>query len=74
MPRLHFGLKKVDSQSSGPAAVALVLLFLKRTPRALNCAPNNRQHLCKVCHEASEWGQRRIGGNLPEEIEVQASL
>ncbi len=52
----------------------LLLLLLRRAPRALESGPSERQHLLGVGREDSEWGRRTAKGVLPEDIEVGASL
>ncbi len=52
----------------------LLLLLLRRAPRALESGPSQRQHLLGVGREDSEWGRRTTKGVLPETIEVGASL
>ncbi len=50
------------------------LFLLRRTPRALESGPSERQHLLGVGREESEWGRRTAKGVLPEDIGVAASL
>ncbi len=52
----------------------LLLLLLRRAPRALERGPSERQHVLRVGREDSEWGRRTTKGVLPENIEVGASL
>ncbi len=52
----------------------MLLLLLRRAPRALESGPSERQHLLWVGREDSEWGRRTTKGLLPEAIEVGASL
>ncbi len=52
----------------------LLLLLLRRAPRALESGPSERQYLLGVGREDSEWGRRTTKGVLPEAIEVGASL
>ncbi len=52
----------------------LLLLLLRRAPRALESGPSERQHLLGVGREDSECGRRTTKGVLPEAIEVGASL
>ncbi len=54
--------------------VLLLLLLLRRAPRALESGPSERQHPLGVGREGSEWGRRTTKGVLPEAIEVGASL
>ncbi len=50
----------------------LLLLLLRRAPRALESGPSERQHLLGVGREDSEWERRTTKGVLPEAIEVGA--
>ncbi len=52
----------------------LLLLLLRRAPRALESGPSERQRLLGVGREDSEWGRRTTKGVLPEAIGVKASL
>ncbi len=52
----------------------LLLLLLRRAPRALESGPSERQHFLGVGREDSERGRRTTKGVLPEDIEVLASL
>ncbi len=52
----------------------LLLLLLRRVPRALEGGPSERQRLLGVGREDSEWGGRPTKGVLPEDIETYASL
>ncbi len=52
----------------------VLLLLLRRAPRALESGPFEGQHLLGVGREDSEWGRRTTKGVLPEAIEVGASL
>ncbi len=52
----------------------LLLLLLRRSPRALECGPGERQYHLGIGREDSEWGRRTTKGVLPEDIEVWASL
>ncbi len=54
--------------------LVLLLLLLRRAPRALAGGPRERQHLLGVGGEDSEWGRRTTKGVLPGDIEVWASL
>ncbi len=53
---------------------SVLLLLLRRAPRALEGGPSERQHLLGVGREDSEWGRRTTKGVLSEETEVCASL
>ncbi len=55
-------------------SLLLLLLLLRRAPRALESGPSERQHLLGVGREDSEWGRRTIKGVFPEAIEIGASL
>ncbi len=52
----------------------LLLLLLRRVPRALESGPSERQHLLEADGEDSGWGRRTTKGVLPEAIDVGASL
>ncbi len=52
----------------------LLLLLLRRAPRALEGDPSERQHLLGVGREDSEWGRMTTKGVLLEDIEVWASV
>ncbi len=55
-------------------AMLLLLLLLRRAPRALEGGKSEHQHVLRVGHEDSELGQMTTKGVLPEDIEVWASL
>ncbi len=52
----------------------LLLLLFWRTPRALEGGPSGRQHVLGVGREDYGWGRRTTVGDLPEDVEIRASL
>ncbi len=68
------GLNMDCPQKSVEKSTWLLLLLLRRTPRALESGPRERQLLLGVGREDSEWGRRTTKGVLPEAIQVGASL
>ncbi len=52
----------------------VVVLLLRRAPRALEGGPSEHQHLPTVCREDSEWGRKTTKGVLPADIEIRVSL
>ncbi len=75
----QFVLKWDSPNCEGELATArtaslLLLLLLRRAPRALESGPSERQHLLGVSREDSEWGRSTTKCVLPEDIEVGSSL